>query len=94
LGPYGQVTERLTFSLITSADQAQDAANAILNNSLGASDQVTITIVPQPALEPGDIVKINCSDVRVNGNYMINSMTTSLSSADPQQLVCFRQSTD
>lgn len=94
LGPYGQVTERLTFSLITTQDQAQDVANSILNNSLGASDQVTITVVPQPALEPGDIIKINCSDVRVNGNYMINSMTLSLSSADPQQLVCFRQSTD
>ncbi|HEX4395437.1 MAG TPA: phage tail protein [Mycobacterium sp.] len=93
LGPYGSVSERLTFSLITTADQAQDAANAILKNSVGASDQVTITCVPHPALEPGDIVKINIGDVNVDGNYMINSMTTSLSSADPQQLVCFRQST-
>lgn len=93
LGPYGQVTQRLTFSLITSQDQAQDAANAILNNSLGASDTVTLQVVPQPALEPGDIVKVKCGDVNVDGNYMINSMTTSLSAADPQQLVCFRQST-
>jgi Putative phage tail protein len=94
LGPYGEVTERLTFSLINSQDQAQDAANAILNNSLAASDTVTIIVVPQPALEPGDIVKVNISDVNVDGNYMINSMTTSLSAADPQQLVCFRQSTN
>lgn len=93
LGPYGQVTERLTFSLITSQDQAQDAADAILRNSIGASDTVTLEVVPQPALEPGDIIKINCANVRVNGNYMVNSMTTSLSAADPQQLVCFRQST-
>jgi hypothetical protein len=94
LGPYGEVTERLTFSLITTQDQAQTTANALLNNSLGAADTVTITVVPQPALEPGDIVKINVSDVRANGTYMINSMTTSLSPADPQQLVCFRQSTN
>lgn len=94
LGPYGQVTERLTFSLIVTADQAQDAADAILNNSLAASDTVTIIAVPQPALEPGDIVKVNISDVNVNGNYMINSMTTSLSAADPAQYVCFRQSTN
>jgi hypothetical protein len=93
LGPYGQVSERLTFSLITTADQAQDAANAILNNSLGASDTATMTVVPHPALEPGDIIKIKIGNVNVDGNYMINSMTTSLSSADPQQLVCFRQST-
>jgi hypothetical protein len=93
LGPYGEVTERLTFSTVTTQDQAKDVANALLNNSLGAADTVTITVVPQPALEPGDIVKVNISDVNVNGNYMINSMTTSLSPADPQQLVCFRQST-
>jgi Putative phage tail protein len=93
LGPYGEVTERLTFSTITTQDQAQAAANALLLNSLGGADTVTLECVPQPALEPGDIVKINCGDVNVDGNYMINSMTTSLSPADPQQLVCFRQST-
>jgi hypothetical protein len=93
LGPYGEVTERLTFSTITTQDQAQAAANALLLNSLGGADTVTIVCVPQPALEPGDIVKINCGDVNVDGNYMINSMSTSLSPADPQQLVCFRQST-
>jgi hypothetical protein len=94
LGPYGEVTERLTFSLIVTQDQAQDTANALLYNSLGAADTVTITVVPMPALEPGDIIKIHCSDVKANGTYMINSMTTSMSPADPQQLVCFRQSTD
>lgn len=94
LGPYGEVTERLTFSLITTQDQAQTTANALLNNSLGAADTVSITVVPMPALEPGDIVKINVSDLKANGTYMINSMTTSMSPADPQQLVCFRQSTN
>ncbi len=93
LGPYGEVTERLTFSTITTQAQAQAAANALLLNSLGGADTVTITVVPQPALEPGDIVKVHISDVNVDGNYMINSMTTSMSPADPQQLVCFRQST-
>ena len=93
LGPYGEVTERLTFSLITSQDQAQATANALLFNSLGAADTVTITCVPMPALEPGDIIRVHVSDVNANGNYMINSMQTSLSPADPQQLVCFRQST-
>lgn len=93
LGPYGEVTERVTLSTVTTQDQAQAAANALLLNSLGGADTVTLACVPQPALEPGDIVKINCGDVLVDGNYMINSMVTSMSPADPQQLVCFRQST-
>lgn len=93
LGPYGRVSQRITFPLITTQSAANAAAYATLYNSIGGSETVTITCVPHPALEPGDIVKINCSDVKANGTYMINSMTTSLSPADPQQLVCFRQST-
>lgn len=93
LGPYGRVSQRLTFPLIITQSAANAAAYATLYNSIGGSETVTITCVPHPALEPGDIVKINCSDIRANGTYMINSMTTSLSPADPQQLVCFRQST-
>lgn len=93
LGPYNRVTQRLTFSQITSQDQAQDTANAALNASLGAADTVTLTVVPMPALEPGDVIKVVCEDVRANGTYMVNSMTTPLSPADPQTLTCFRQST-
>jgi hypothetical protein len=93
LGPFGRVSQRLTFPLIITQSAAQAAANATLSNSIGGSDTVTITCVPHPALEPGDVVKINCSDVKANGTYMVQSMTTSLSPADPQQLVCFRQST-
>jgi hypothetical protein len=93
LGPYGRVTQRLTFSLITSQDQAQDTANAALFNSLGAADTVTLTVPPMPALEPGDVIKIVCSNVNANGTYMINSMTVPLSAKDPMQLTCFRQST-
>jgi hypothetical protein len=93
LGPYGRVSQRLIFSLITSQEQAQNTANVALYNSLGAAHTVTLTVVPMPALEPGDIIQVNCSNVNANGTYMINSMTTPLSPADPQQLVCFKQST-
>lgn len=92
LGEYGRVTQRLTFNTIVTADQAQDAANAILYNSLGAAETVTITVVPMPALEPGDVVKLNVPEVGASGTFYINSMTTPLSPAEPQQLVCFRQS--
>ena len=91
-GPFGRVSQRLTFPLIKTQSAAQAAANATLYNSIGGTDTVTITCVPFAPLEPGDIVKIVSSDVKANGTYMIQQMTTSLSPADPQQLVCFRQS--
>lgn len=91
-GPYGTVTARLTFPLIKTQEQAQAAADATLLNSLGAADTVTLSIVPMPALEPGDIVEVTVPDPKVSGVYMINQMTTSLSPAEAQQLTCFRQS--
>src|SRR4051812_34916396 len=91
-GPYGRVSQRVTFSLITKQDQAQDAANATLFNSLGAAETVTIVVVPMPALEPGDVISVTVPETGTQGTYYINSMTTSLSPAEPQQLVCFRQS--
>jgi hypothetical protein len=94
LGDYGRVGQRLPFNNVTTLDQAQDAANAVLNNSLGAAETVTIVNVPHPALEPGDVVKIKVSNVKIDGTYIINSMTTPMSPAEAQQLVCFRQSTN
>lgn len=93
LGPFGRVSQRVTSSLITSQYQAQSMAYAALYASLGAANTVTLTVVPMPALEPGDIIRIVCSDVKVSGTYMINSMLTPLSPAHPQTLTCFRQST-
>lgn len=92
-GRLGKRVARLTFPLITTQEQAQAAADGTLHNSLGLADQVTITAVPMPALEPGDVVKVNVSDVKVSGTFLINRVTTSLSPSEPQQLVCYRQST-
>lgn len=91
-GPYGSVVEYVTMPQILTRDQAQAAANAILANSLGSSDKVTLTGVPMPALEPGDIVRVVSSDVHASGVYSINQVTTPLSQADPQEIVAFRQS--
>lgn len=94
LGDYGRVVQRLPFNNVTTVDQAQDVANATLFNSLGAAETVTITNVPHFALEPGDVLKIKISNIKVDGTYYINSMTTPMSPAEAQQLVLFRQSTN
>ena len=93
-GRLGKRTARLTFPLITTQEQAQAAADGVLFNSLGLADQVTITAVPMPALEPGDVIKVNVADVKASGTYLINQVTTPLSPAEAQQLVCYRQSTN
>lgn len=91
LGKWGIKSERLTFPLVTTTDQAQDTADAILKNSIGAAETVTITHPPIPFLEPGDVVRITEPNVKAAGTYYIQSTTIS---AQVQQTVAFRQSTN
>ncbi len=82
----------ITIPSVTTAEQAQLAANAILYASLGASETTTITTVPIPFLEVGDCVTVSIGDVKSDGRYVINQMTTPLSAGGAQTLTCFRQS--
>lgn len=90
-GKLGKRVTTVTIQSITTQEQAQAAANGILFNSLGLADQVTITCVPMPALEPGDIVKVKIGDIKVDGLYLINRITIPLSQADSMEIVCYRQ---
>ncbi len=90
-GKLGKRVTTVTIQSITTQDQAQAAANGILFNSLGLADQITMTAVPMPALEPGDIIRVKIGDILVNGLYLINRITMPLSQAEPMELVCYRQ---
>ncbi len=91
-GPYGQHGVVVTLASVLTTDQAQAAANAILYNSLGASDTTTLSTVPMPALEVGDVVTVSVGDVKADGRYVITAVTTPLSPGQAQTLTCFRQS--
>ena len=91
-GRYGRHAVVIILTAVLTQEQAQTAADAILLSSLGQAETVTITGVPMPALEPGDIITVNISSTRASGRYLISQMTTPLSAAEGQQLTCFRQS--
>lgn len=90
-GKLGKRTARLSFTNITTQEQCQAAANGTLYNSVGMAEQVTITCVPNPALEPGDIIRIKIGDIKADGTYMINSIATPLSQSGAQEIVAYRQ---
>lgn len=91
-GRYGQHGQTIVIPNVTTEDQAQQAANAILFASIGACETTTITTVPIPFLECGDCVTVNIGDIKADGRYVINQMTTPLSPGEAQTLTCFRQS--
>lgn len=92
LGPYGIVSTTFQSPQITTTAQAQQAANALLLAVKGASENVALTVVPNPALEPGDVVTVNVSDAQVSGTFLINDLQTPLSAAQGQTLTVYRQS--
>ncbi|MEV5211322.1 DUF5047 domain-containing protein [Micromonospora sp. NPDC053740] len=57
-GPFGRVPKFYSSPLITTYNQAWDAARNMLSKELGLPYAVDFTAVPNPALEPGDPVRV------------------------------------
>ncbi|SCL21502.1 DUF5047 domain-containing protein [Micromonospora inyonensis] len=57
-GPFGRVPRRYSSPLITSQGQADIAAASLLTAQLGLPYAVDFTAVPNPALEPGDPIRV------------------------------------
>jgi uncharacterized membrane protein YgcG len=95
LGPYNIVTTYFISAMITTQAQAQQAADALLLVVKGASETVEISMVPNPALEPGDVITVTRTfngQKIIQGTFLINSISTPLAQSQAQTLVCYRQS--
>lgn len=57
-GPFGPVPRFYTSPFITTTQQARDAASVLLRKSLGLPYQVGLDAVPNPALEPDDVIRV------------------------------------
>lgn len=91
-GRFGRHADTVTIPSVTTVEQAEAAAKAILYAAIGAAETTTITTVPIPFLEVGDCVEVNIGDIGADGRYVINQMTLPLSPAGAMTLTCFRQS--
>jgi hypothetical protein len=91
LGAYGKVPTSFTSPEITTVEQAQAAADALLNLSIGNAENVEISVVPNPALEPGDVITVTIGELKLTGTFMVNDMNTPLSAAEAQTLTVYRQ---
>lgn len=57
-GPFGPVPRFYTSPFITTTAQARSAASVLLRKSLGLPYQVNLEAVPNPALEPDDVISV------------------------------------
>lgn len=91
LGKWGQRPYKMTTTAIPSgADtfvQAQakglTAANGQLQLVLGAANDITASIAPNPALREGDCVAVKRSRLKVGGDYVLSNFTVPLDVASP-----------
>ena len=61
-GPFGQAPLIWESPLLTTTKQARDAAHGLLERYRAAIRELSLEMVPQPLLEPGDVVAVQYQD--------------------------------
>lgn len=77
-GPFGKVPTKTTSSFVTTAVQAQAAADAQRDRSIGVPYEIDFSMVPLPALEPLDPVLVSFSDQRPAEVHVLQTLTIPL----------------
>ena len=81
-GPFGKVPRFYTSSFITTDAQAASAAQKLLDDELGTSEQVSFGSLVLPHLEPGDTVQITRERAGISvEDHVIDQLTIPLSPA-------------
>ena len=75
--------------LITTTDQATLAAHTRLLNILGIPDTITVPVIPNPALEVGDVITVTDPSQGIDYPVIIDSFPAALRASDgDQELIC------
>lgn len=78
-GPFGQVPRFFQSQFIVTADQAQDAATAMLARELGTSQSLSLGSLVLPYLQPSEVVRVTRARVGLNAeDHIIDSVTIPL----------------
>jgi hypothetical protein len=83
-GPFGPVPRFYSSSMLTTDEQAENAARAMLLRTLGVPYAVDFSAVPNPAWEPLDPVSI-VTPGKLPETHVLSSLTIPLTAADPLQ---------
>lgn len=78
-GPFGPVPKFWSSPYIGSTEAATNAAETILAQELGISESVKFQMVPNPALEPGDTVRVTLADSGIDHDHLLDRAVIGLS---------------
>lgn len=77
-GPFGKVTKFYSSALLTTTDACTSAASSMLFDATAPNIQLTVTASPNPALEPGDCLRLSYS--KRKELYLAQALTIPLTS--------------
>lgn len=77
-GPYGQVPLSYSSSLVTTWNQAHSAGRALLERLLGLPYYCDFSAIPNPALEPFDVVCVRYGRSSARESHVIQQVTIPL----------------
>lgn len=77
-GTFGKVPKTYSSALISTVEQASTAAQAMLSRSLGLPYHVDFSMVPNPALEPLDVVRVTFRDDAQDELHVLEKLTIPL----------------
>lgn len=78
LGSFGKVPRFYASSFIRTDEQAQQAAQSILDRELGTTQRVTFGSVVDPTLEPGDVARITRAALGIDEDHVVDTLTIPL----------------
>lgn len=77
-GPFGDVVNYTSSTLVGDQAQANAAAQNALNVSLGNVETMSVTVRPNPALDIDDVVFIQRARMRMQANYILDEIDLDL----------------
>lgn len=92
LGRYGRVPNFVTSKVVTTNAQAVAMASGLLLRELGVTVQRQITMVPNPALETGDVLHLTRAASKVDENVVVQSYQLPLTVAGLMSVTTKQQS--
>jgi hypothetical protein len=82
-GPFGQVPQFFQSSFLLTDGQCTAAAQAMLDRTVGLPYTISFEKVPNPALEPLDVVNIRYSDALGTERHVLDRLTIPLVARRP-----------
>lgn len=84
-GPYGEHPKFIRSEKVTTAGQALAMARGELERRLGGANEITLSAIPDPSIEGGDVAEVSLPSLGAEGLYVVSKV--SLSFGDPSSMM-------